>query len=66
MPVPDALPVTIPVEPTLTLPLLLQVPPPASLKLVVNPWHIVVLPNIGVGNGLMVTTAYIGVVDGTK
>jgi hypothetical protein len=55
-------PVTIPVvKPAVAIPvaLLLQVPPPASLSVVVKPEHTLRLPNIAVGNGLTVTTAVV-------
>jgi hypothetical protein len=49
------------VNPTVAIPvaLLLQVPPPASLRVVVNPEHTVSVPSIAVGNGLTVTTVVI-------
>jgi hypothetical protein len=53
-------PVTTPVvNPTVAIPvaLLLQVPPPASLNVVVNPEHTLKSPNIAVGSGLTVTIA---------
>ncbi len=55
-------PVTIPVvKPTVAIPvaLLLQVPPPASLNVVVKPEHTLRLPNMVVGNGFTVTTAVV-------
>jgi len=53
-------PVTMPVvEPIVAIVvlLLLQVPPPASLKVVVSPEHTFRVPRIAVGNGSTVTTA---------
>ena len=52
------MPVTIPVVlPTVALSVLLlvHVPPPASVRLVVNPTHTVDVPVIAAGNGLMET-----------
>lgn len=52
-------PLTMPVdEPTVALPLLLvQVPPPTSVKVVVAPAHTVVLPVMADGKVFTVTTA---------
>ncbi len=58
--VPDATPLTIPVEPTVAIPVavLLHVPPVvASASVVVALLHKVRLPVIAAGNGLTVTTA---------
>ena len=56
---PDETPVTTPVEDTtVAIPVLplVHVPPPASLKVVVNPAHTVPVPVMDVGNGFTVTT----------
>jgi hypothetical protein len=49
---PAATPVTIPADPTVAIPvlLLLHIPPPASLKVVVEPIHTCVTPVIGEGD----------------
>ena len=57
--VPEDNPVTTPVEkPIVAIPVLplVQVPPPASLKVVVNPAQTAAVPVIDAGNGLTVTT----------
>ena len=56
---PDDIPVTMPVEdPTVAIPVLplAHVPPPASLKVVVNPTQTVAVPEMEDGNGYTVTT----------
>ena len=58
--VPDVTPVTTPVPGTTVatvVVLLLQVPPPASLNVVVDPIHTNVVPEIDDGNALTVTVA---------
>ena len=54
---PTILPVTTPVEDmdAMVELLLLHVPPPASLRVVVEPWHTAFAPSIAVGNGFTVT-----------
>ena len=55
---PGDIPVTIPVEePAVAIPVvpLAHVPPPASLKVVVNPAQTAAVPLIADGNGLTVT-----------
>ena len=55
--VPAVLPVTMPVEPTPALPLLLlQVPPPPSVRAVVRPIHTVSVPVMVAGDVFTVTT----------
>ena len=55
---PAVTPATVPVdEPIVALPLLLlQVPPPASVKFVVDPAHTLLAPVIDDGNGFTVIT----------
>ena len=54
---PTILPVTTPVEDmdAMVELLLLHVPPPASLRVVVDPRHTALAPSIAVGNGFTVT-----------
>ena len=58
--VPDDTPVTTPVEELIVAILVLpldHVPPPASLKVVVNPVQTVAVPVMDEGNGLTITTS---------
>ena len=63
---PVVIPITTPVDPTVTLLLLLLHVPPAvaSERAFVNPWHTGLVPLIGAGEGFTVTMVVITQVVG--